>query len=315
MKIQTLRNSLALVVLGAATAGTAGAQEVRRDVKVTGPRGRSVERQIDTVRTPNGVERDIKITRPSGTYERDTVINRGGGGGFVRGPGPVPRGGVFVERDYIVGPPPPRFVFGGGPSFGLFLGGPILPPPPPPVFIAPAPVVVPPPTVVVQPPVRYAAPSQPNTVVADPVAAAMERLNSSHDHSRRDGALTLGRLGDARAVPPLIDRVTKDWDKETRVAAAWALGEIGDPRAAVSLQKAALYDKRKEVRDAANIAYKKLGRETIDNPNVQTAPPSTTSTTSDLPAALPSGAGEPPLEGPRSLEPPPRPVRPSDVPK
>ena len=304
MTMQELRKSLALIAIGAATAG---AQEVKRDVKVTGPRGRSVERQIDTIRTPGHVERDIKITRPSGTYERDTVINRGGGGGgFVRGPGPG--GNVYVERDYIVGPPPPRVVFGGGPSFGFFLGGPVFPPPPPPIFFAPAPVFVPPPVVVVQPPVRYA-PAQPQTIVADPVAAAMERLQSSHDHSRRDGALTLGRLGDARAVPPLIDRVNKDWEKEVRVAACWALGEIGDPRAAITLQKAALYDKRKDVRDAANIAYKKLGRETINNANVQVVP-STTSTPSAIPEPPPSGLGEPPLESPRSLEPPPRPERP-----
>jgi HEAT repeats len=312
MTIQTIRKSLALLILGATTAS---AQEVKRDVKVTGPKGRSIERQIDTVRTPGHVERDIKITRPSGTYERDVSVSRGGrsgGGGFVRGPG----GNVFIERDYVVGPPPPRVLFGGGgPSFGLFFGGPLLPPPP--VFVAPAPIYVPPPTVVVQPPVRYAAPTQPQTVVADPVAAAIERLNSGHDHSRRDGALALGRLGDARAVPPLIDRVNKDWEKEVRVAAAWALGEIGDPRAAITLQKAALYDKRKEVRDAANIAYKKLGRETIDNAHVQVAPPSANSTASELPAALPSSAGEPPLESPRSLDPPPPPVpvRPSDRPK
>ena len=153
--------------------------------------------------------------------------------------------------------------------------------------------------------------------VADPVAAGIDRLGSSHDNSRRDAALTLGRLGDARATHALIDRVNKDWSKDVRVAAAWALGEIGDPRAAITLQKAALYDKRKDVRDAANIAYKKLGRDTIDNANVQVAPSSISSTPSDLPAALPSGAGEPPLESPRSLDPPPPPVpvRPSDVPR
>ena len=306
MKIQDLRKTLAMIALSAATAG---AQEVKRDVKVTGPRGRSVERQIDTIRTPGRVERDIKITRPSGTYERDTVINRGGGGGRGHVPGPGPGGNVYIERDYFI-EPPPRVVYGGGPSFGLFLGGPVLPPPPPPIFFAPAPIFVPPPVVVVQPPVRYA-PVQPQTIVADPVAAAMERLQSSHDHSRRDGALTLGRLGDARAVPPLIDRVDKDWAKEVRVAACWALGEIGDPRAAITLQKAALYDKRKEVRDAANIGYKKLGRETINNANVQVVPSTTsTSTPSAIPEPPPSNLGEPPLESPRSLEPPPRPERP-----
>lgn len=311
MTMKDLRKTLALVAIGAATAG---AQEVKRNVKVTGPKGRSIERQIDTVRTPGRIERDIKITRPSGTYERETVINRGGGvGGGGRGPGPGPghgpHGNVYIERDYFYSPPPPPVVFGGGPAFSLFLGGPVAPPPPP-VYFEPVPVFVPPPTVVVLPPVRYAAPAQPQTIVADPVAAAMERLQSSHDHSRRDGALTLGRLGDARGVLPLIERVDKDWAKEVRVAACWALGEIGDPRAAITLQKAALYDKRKDVRDAANIAYKKLGRETIDNANVQVVPSTTATTPSEMPEALPSGVGEPPLEGPRSLDPPPRPERP-----
>ncbi len=292
----------------ASVSTTAGAQTVHRNTKVTGPKGKSIERQIDVTRTPGHVERDVKITRPGGTFERDTIVNRTGGvprtgGGYGPGrPGGVVERDVFIERDYIFAPPPPpRAAFGiGGPSFGLFLGGPVLPPPPPIVVIDPYyGYPAPPPTVIVQPPVRYAPPAQPQVIVADPVAAAMDRLKSNHNHSRRDGALTLGRLGDARAVPALIERIEKDWEKEVRVAAAWALGEIGDPRAAICLQKAMLYDKKNEVRDAASIGYKKLGRETIDNTNIQVVPRETSAISLGLPEALPAHN--------RSLDPPPPP--------
>jgi hypothetical protein len=316
-----MRKGLAVLVFGlASVAGSSDAQTVERDTKVTGPKGRSIERKVDITRSPGKVERDIKITRPSGTFERDTVIRQGGGGPVAYRNTPGGPRNVFIENDVFIAPPAPgpRVAFGlGGPNFGLFLGGPpLLPPPvviaPPPFYVGP----VPPPTVIVQPPVRYAAPVQPQTIVADPVAAAMDRLKSTHDHSRRDGALTLGRLGDARAVPALIERVDKDWEKEVRVAASWALGEIGDPRAAITLQKAMLYDKKQEVRDAANIAYKKLGREKLEHTIVQVSPPHSAPThESGLPEALPSS--EPPLNRTRSLDPPPppRPDPPSNFPK
>src|SRR5207249_687496 len=100
---------------------------------------------------------------------------------------PAPR--VVVERDYVVNRRP---LWGaslgiGVPFFGFAFGSP--PPPPPPVYIAPPP----PPVVVYNPPQRYLPTPPPSTVVADPVANAMGRLSSSHDNSRRDGALTLGR--------------------------------------------------------------------------------------------------------------------------
>jgi HEAT repeat protein len=102
---------------------------------------------------------------------------------------------------------------------------------------------------------------------------AYGRLRSLHANSRRDGALTLGRLRDPRAVPALVERLEKDGDKRVRMAAAWALAEIGDPRAAVPLEKAALYDKKQDVRDIAAKAYKQLPKEDA--------------------STLPPGAGEP----------------------
>ena len=129
----------------------------------------------------------------------------------------------------FVGLPALNFAFGGGGGGGLGGGGgggPPSGPQPPPAF--------------------------------DPFADAIGRLKSFHGSSRRDGALTLGRIGDPRAVPALNERLEHDFDKEVRVAAAWAIGEIADEGGAVALERAAIHDKRHEVRDAATIALKKL---------------------------------------------------------
>jgi HEAT repeat protein len=57
---------------------------------------------------------------------------------------------------------------------------------------------------------------------------------------RRYLAVALGRIGDKRAVAPLLKVLEKpDADPETLIYAVWALGAIGDPRAAASLIKLA----------------------------------------------------------------------------
>lgn len=61
---------------------------------------------------------------------------------------------------------------------------------------------------------------------------------------RRFLALALGRLGDAQAVPALVDylesaRRGEEADPETRVYAVWALGAIGDAAAIPELLKVA----------------------------------------------------------------------------
>ena len=251
--------SLILATSFAASIHSAQAQVRERDVTITGPRGNSVQRKFESVRTPGGLTREMTIQRPGGTYQRDLTITRppgvggGDGGGWGYG-GPAVRNNVFIERDVIV--PPPRPFLPGlsvGPSFNLSLGLPVAPPPP--VYYAPAPVFLPSPTVVYTPPVRYL-PGQP--VVVDPVADAIGRLSSLHSNSRRDGAYTLGRLGDARAVAPLIDRLKHDSSKDVRIAAATALGQIGEPSTAIILQRAIIYDKKQEVRDAATLALSKM---------------------------------------------------------
>jgi hypothetical protein len=262
---------LALALGGLVGPAAAQTQVIERDVKITGPRGNSVERQTDIRRGPNGIQRDLTIRRPGGTFTRETVLGRSpgfGGGGRGWGYGP-PRRPVF---------------FGGGPVFvnqgggnalgagligaavgtgaGLLIGSALASPPPPPVMIAPTPVyAVPavPPTVVVNPPVRYQQ-APPQTIVVDEVALAMGRLKSFHESSRLDACVQLGRMGDARAVPGLIDRLKNDHGRDVRVAAATALGEIGEPNSAIVLQRAITYDKKQEVRDAAAAALARMSR-------------------------------------------------------
>ncbi len=298
-----MHRGAALVAATLALSGsTVLGQVIERDTKVTGPRGRSIERKIESKRGPGYVERDVRIQRGNQTFERDTVI-RGPRSIYGGGPGPFIGGGggpriiernVFVQPEVFVPAPAPVVVGGGLPFFSFFFNSP--PPPPPPVVVA-----EPPPQVVYQPPVRYAEPSAPQTVMVDPVAQAAERLKSYHANSRRDAALTLGRLGDARAVRPLVERLEKDFDKDVRVASAWALGEIGAPGAALALEKAQLYDRKQEVRDVATVAYKKLGRPRAAQPAPAANPE---------PMNLPSG--EPPLDlttpPPSQAVPPPPPM-------
>jgi hypothetical protein len=62
------------------------------------------------------------------------------------------------------------------------------------------------------------------------VSGNLYRLGSSSDSVRRSAARALGRLGDTRAVEPLIERlVDGNWD--VRRAAAAALGRLGDKSA------------------------------------------------------------------------------------
>ena len=317
--IYRFRAAWAAAVLATAVSPAFG-QTRERDIKVTGPRGRSIERDFRSTVGPGGIDRQSTITRNGSTFERDVHISRppvGGPAFGARGfmPGPPP-GRTVIERDVFINNGGYRggggltrgesFGIGAavGTGAGLLLGkvlsGPAAPPPPayyvpqpvvvgpPPLYLAPA--VVPPP-VVYQPPVRY---QPPGPVVVDPVGQAIGRLASSHDNSRIEGALVLGRLGDARAVAPLVDRLKNDHNKDVRIAAAKALGQIGDPTGAVVLERATIYDKKQEVRDAAALALAKMPREAPSS-----APPVTTS----APATELR-----PLSEPEAVPPPPTPA-------
>lgn len=328
-----------MLALGQAMEGGSASGQIverERDVKVTGPRGRSIERNIVSERGPGGlINRQMTIQRPGGTFH--------GGAQVVRppvhaGPGPLIRGGGYAPAGRYggYGPRPhvtinnraggsswlaPLAVGGGLLGLGVFAGSAMAsrPPPPPPVYAVPAPVYVtpvPPPTVIYNPPQPYIAPQppQPPTVVIDPVADAMARLQSHHDNSRRDGAYTLGRLRDPRAIPALVERLKLDDDTDVRIAAATALGEIGDPRAAIYLERVTLYDKKQKVRDAAALALSHMPREVAP----QVGPPVTASPEPSPPyvTPLPSGPAVTapstiPLEEAEPIEnvpPPPTPV-------
>jgi HEAT repeats len=267
-----IKFSLAWALLGAGMASTLAIGQVvdiQRDTKLTGPRGRTIERDVNIQRGPGYVDRQVEIKRPGETLIRDTRVQTfPGGGGYGRsfapgyfGGGPRYFGGPRFVQNVIVPPAPIiggfvglpalNFAFGGGGGGGGGGGNPgpgqPQPPPQPPAF--------------------------------DAFADAIGRLKSFHAHSRRDGALTLGRIGDPRAVPALNERLEHDFDKDVRVAAAWALGEIGDERGAVALERAVLSEKHHhEVRDAATEALKKLPKPGQPSPRktsplpTQTAP-------------------------------------------
>jgi hypothetical protein len=290
---------LATGIGAAGVAPTAHAQvvETQRDTTLTGPRGRTIQRDVTTVRGPGFVDRQVEIKRPGGTLVRDTRVQAmpGGFGGprpFVPARFGPPRffGGPTIVENFVVQRPPIVAGFvglpalslffggGGGGGFGGFGGG--APVPPPPVGAPGVPGPGPANGAHTPPPF-------------DPVTDALGRLKSFHGNSRRDGALTLGRIGDARAVPALCDRLEHDFDKEVRVASAWALGEIGDEHAAVALERAAIHDKRHEVRDAAALAVTK-----IPKPG-QVVDPAATVTSGQVPMTVP-----PPTLAPSPMAPP-----------
>ncbi|MDX2162351.1 MAG: HEAT repeat domain-containing protein [bacterium] len=74
---------------------------------------------------------------------------------------------------------------------------------------------------------------------------------------RGRAALMLGKLGDSRAVDPLIEALA-DSGYQTRLHAAEALGKIGDPRAIKALLRVVEAD-HDTVGEAAKTALKTLG--------------------------------------------------------
>ena len=58
---------------------------------------------------------------------------------------------------------------------------------------------------------------------------------------RAAAAAALGKLGDTRAVGPLLD-LLRDEDAQVRASAAGALGPLGDPRALPALREMQAHD-------------------------------------------------------------------------
>ena len=88
------------------------------------------------------------------------------------------------------------------------------------------------------------------------VAALYQSSKSDDPRIRRYLAIVLGRLGDRRATPLLLDGLN-DKDVENRVYAMLALGELRDPAAVPALAKLTT-DPEKDVRKTAVYALGKI---------------------------------------------------------
>jgi HEAT repeat protein len=98
-------------------------------------------------------------------------------------------------------------------------------------------------------------------VAVEPLIAELEDLNSPH---RREVILSLGRMGDARAIKPLLAAVIAP-DPNIRVAAVDALNGVSDPDVVASLINA-LKDPSKNVRAVAAAGLGKAGDATAVEP-------------------------------------------------
>jgi hypothetical protein len=240
-------------------------QTIERDTTITGPRGNSIERQVEIKRTPGSIDRQVQIKRPGGTFERQVQIHRAPGGGPRRGPliaGPWPRP-PWIPRTVVIGQAAPAFGFGllAEPALNFsFGGGGVVP------FGGAGPAVPP-----------GAPPAPP-----DEVALMTQRLQSFYWNTRKEAAYTLGRLGDPRAVPSLIHVLKYDLHKDVRIAGAIALGEIGGSEAAIALERSSIYDHKEDVRHAAETAIERL------NAKAKAAPPMSS------PSGRPRVAPQPP---------------------
>jgi hypothetical protein len=303
-----MKNLFGLIALGFAeivTGSAAIGQTIERDTTVTGPRGRTINRQVEVQRTPNGIQRSIQIQRPGGTLDRSVQVQRAPGWRPPLG-GPWPRP-AWLPRPVIVGAPAPAFGFGlmaapmltlsfgggGGVGGGPGMGGP-----------------------------GPGGPGPGGPQPPDQVALMTQRLQSILPSHRKDAAYTLGGLHDPRAVPSLVHVLKYDTSKDVRVASAIALGEIGGSDSAVALERAAIYDKKDDVKKAATTALERLnaqaknapppGSEAAPFPSGPRAPvtpmPSPFRESAPAPLEPPGPASEPAQPDPAGSQPPPPPT-------
>jgi hypothetical protein len=287
----------------------ASGQTFEKDTTITGPRGRTIERDVEIKRRPGSIGRQVQIKRPGGTFERQVQIQRSPAVRVGR-PGPWPRG-PWLLRPAVVGPAVPAFGFGllAAPSFNFAFGGGGVGPVPAPGVIGVGPGV---PAAGVPPP-------------PDQVALETQRLQSFYPSNRKEAAYTLGRLGDPRAVPSLINAVKHDLFHDVRIAAAIALGEIGGSEAAIALERCSIYDKRDDVRKAATTALARLNAKAnaaareSSRPGVPLSAPTPPEASSPFRGSAPPdgrrpdppdpGLDVPPVQGePSNAQPPPPPT-------
>ena len=172
-------------------------QTIERDTTITGPRGRTIQRDVEIKRGPGTIDRQVQIKRPGGTLERSVQVQRSPGMGPWRPPigGPWARP-AWIPRPVVVGPPAVgfgllaapmlNFSFGGGGGGigggvggpGPGMGGPGGPGPGGPAAGTPPP--------------------------PDQTALLTQRLQSIVPSHRKDAAYALGQSGDPRAIPSLV---------------------------------------------------------------------------------------------------------------
>ena len=107
------------IVCGSSAIG----QTVERDTTITGPRGRSINRQVEVQRGPGVIDRSVQIQRPGGTFDRQVQVQRSPGWRPPMG-GPWPRPAWF-PRPVLVCAPVPAFGFGlmAAPMLNFSFGG------------------------------------------------------------------------------------------------------------------------------------------------------------------------------------------------
>lgn len=85
---------------------------------------------------------------------------------------------------------------------------------------------------------------------------ALEHLSDPRPPLRWGAAEALGRMGDTRAVGPLIQALS-DEDWRVRMKAAWSLGQLGD-RSAISPLRQVQRDPMEGVREMAKEALEEI---------------------------------------------------------
>ena len=109
-------------VLCLVAVASASGQTIERDTTITGPRGRSIQRQVEVQRGPGTIDRSIQIKRPGGTFDRSVQVRRSVVGGPWRGPGFVPGP---IARPWMFGPRP--LIVQSAARFWNWCGGPPSP--------------------------------------------------------------------------------------------------------------------------------------------------------------------------------------------
>jgi hypothetical protein len=129
-------------------------------------------------------------------------------------------------------------------------------------------------------------------LAGDRVTELTTMLSSSSEKTRLQAVLSLARLGDKRAVKPLVTAL-QDPNAQIRAVAATSLGKIGNKTALPALKTAALDDTdekvRKTARDAVASVAKANGIE-----NDLAAAPSTADPPPGIPPSAASSAATPP---------------------